>query len=177
MAIKVFVGTSLDGYIADRDDGLGFLETVPNPDGDDLGFVSFMEGVDAVLMGRRTLDVVLGLGGAWPYAKPVFVLSSSLKRLPDRLAGKAEIVSGGLRDVLAGLQARGFRDLYIDGGMVVQSCLAEDMVDELVVTQVPVLVGGGTLLFGALSAHLEFELVHSRVLLQALVQSHYRRKR
>ena len=175
MAIKVFVGTSLDGYIADRDGGLGFLETVPNPDNVDFGFTPFMESVDAVLMGRKTLDMVLSFNLPWHYSKPVFVLSSTMKEVPANLEGKVEIVSGVLRDVVKDLNMRGLTDLYIDGGKLIQSFLAEDLVDELIVTQVPVLIGGGTPLYGSLPKHLAFELVKSEVLLQALVQSHYRR--
>ncbi|WP_446009010.1 dihydrofolate reductase family protein [Candidatus Electrothrix sp.] len=176
MANKVFVGTSLDGYIADRDNGLDFLESVPNPDGHDLGFVSFMKSVDAVLMGRKTFEAVLSFDMPW-YAKPVFVFSSTLKEVPAQLQGKVEIVSAPLKEVIKVLTVQGMKDFYIDGGQLIQSFLAEDMIDELIVTQVPVLIGDGTPLYGLLPRHLEFELVKSEVLLQALVQSHYRRLR
>lgn len=177
MANKVFVGISLDGYIADRDGGLGFLEIVPNPDNDDLGFTPFMDSVDAVLMGRKTLETVLSFGVPWHYTKPVFVLSSTIKAIPADLIGKLEIVSGAIRDVVKELNVRGLNNLYIDGGKLIQSFLAEDMIEELIVTQVPVLIGGGIPLYGSLPAHQKFELVKSKVLLQALVQSHYRRDR
>jgi dihydrofolate reductase len=176
MANKVFVGTSLDGYIADRDNGLDFLEIVPNPDELDLGFFSFIEGVDAVLMGRKTFESVLSFDMPW-YAKPVFVFSSTLKKIPPHLKGKVEIVSDPLKDVVKVLTVQGLKDFYIDGGQLIQSFLAEDMIDELIITQVPVLIGGGTPLYSLLPKHLEFELVKSEVLLQALVQSHYRRLR
>ncbi|UIJ38993.1 dihydrofolate reductase family protein [Desulfobaculum bizertense] len=177
MPNKVFIATSLDGYIADRNGGLDFLGTVPNPEGLDLGFVPLMESVDALLMGRKTLDAVLSFDVPWPYSKPVFVLSSTMKAAPEALAGKLEIVSGDVRDVVNDLNARGFRKLYVDGGTLIQSLLAEDLIDDLIVSQIPVLLGGGVPLFGALSKHLEFELVKSEVFLDAIVQSHYRRKR
>jgi dihydrofolate reductase len=177
MANKVFVGTSLDGYIADRDGGLGFLETVPNPENIDLGFTAFMESVDAVLMGRKTLETVLSFGVPWHYSKPVFVLSSAMKEIPEKLVGKIEIVSGPIRDVVNELNMRGLNDLYIDGGQIIQNFLAEDMIDELIVTQVPVLIGGGTPLYSSLPNHQEFDLVSSKNLLKALVQSHYKRIR
>ncbi len=136
-----------------------------------------MESVDAILMGRKTMDVVLGFDGPWPYSKPVFVLSSSISALPGSLAGKAEIVSGDIHGVVERLNDQGFTDIYIDGGKLIQNFLAEDMIDELIVTQVPILIGGGTLLFGDLPDHMQFELISSEVLLKNLVQSHYRRKR
>ena len=177
MANKIFVGTSLDGYIADCDNGLDFLEIVPNPDGLDLGFVPFMESVDAVLMGRKTFETVLSFDMPWQYQKPVFVFSSTLKEVPEQLHGKVEITSSPLKEVIKVLARQGLQDFYIDGGQLIQSFLAEDMIDELIVTQVPVLIGGGVPLFDLLPKHLEFELVKSEVLLQALVQSHYRRLR
>lgn len=177
MVNKVFVGTSLDGYIADRDGDLSFLETVPNPESDDFGFKAFMDSVDAVLMGRKTLETVLSFGVPWHYSKPVFVLSSTMKKIPEKLIGKIEIVSGPIRDVVKELNMRGFKELYIDGGQLIQNFLAEDMIDELIVTQVPVLIGGGTHLYSNLPNHQEFELVSSKTLLAALVQSHYKRIR
>lgn len=177
MGNSVFIGTSLDGYIADRNGGLGFLETVPNPKEIDLGFVPFMERMDAVLMGRATFETVLGFGGQWPYPKPVFVLSTTMTSIPKGMEDKAEIVNGSLQDIVSALNKRGYEDLYIDGGKVIQSFLAEDMIDELIVTRVPVLLGGGTPLYGSLPEHLEFELVKSEVMLGAMVQSHYRRTR
>jgi dihydrofolate reductase len=177
MANKVFVGTSLDGYIADRDGGLSFLETAPNPENSDFGYTTFMKTVDAVLMGRKTLETVLGFGVPWHYSKPVFVLSSTMKEIPEKLVGKIEIVSGDIRDVVNDLNMRGLNDLYIGGGQLIQTFLAIDMIDELIVTQVPILLGGGTSLYGNLADHQEFELVSSNTLVEALVQSHYNRIR
>ena len=177
MANKVFIGCSIDGYIADRDGGLDFLHSVPNPEQKDLGFNDFMETVDGLLMGRVTYEAVLGFGVEWPYSKPVFVLSSTLSEVPDELEGKVEFVSGPLAKVVSQLNERGFNDLYIDGGKVIQGMFKEDMVDELIVSTVPVLLGGGTPLFGTLEKHLEFELVETTVLLGAIVNTNYKRKR
>lgn len=177
MSNIVYVGTSLDGYIADRDGGLGFLETVPNPNQEDYGFFAFVESVDCILMGRKTLDMVLSFNVPWHYTKPVFVLSSTMTEVPEVVAGKVEIVSGQLADVIEGLNARGFKRIYVDGGQLVQSLLREDMIDEMILTQVPILIGGGISLFGDLPDHLVFDHVSTELLLDQLVQSHYRRKR
>lgn len=177
MSNRIFIGTSIDGYIADRDGGLGFLECVPNPDSLDFGFQAFVDSVDAILMGRVTLETVLGFNCPWPYTKPVFVLSSTMKTMPEELQGKVEIVSGEIKKVVSMLNEKGFIDLYIDGGKLIQSFLAEDMIDEINLTRVPMLLGGGTPLFGALPKHLEFEHAGTEVLLGSQVQSNYRRKR
>lgn len=173
----VFIGTSLDGYIADQDGGLEFLQSVPNPDNDELGFPEFMDNIDALLMGRRTYETVLGFGGKWPYSKPVFVLSGSLTSLPDHLKGRVKLVSGPVEEVVQQLNKKGYEDLYIDGGKLIQSFLQKDMIDELIISQVPILLGGGTPLFGRLQSPLMFEHLGTEVLLNAIVQSHYRRMR
>lgn len=177
MSNIVYIGTSLDGYIADRDGGLDWLQRVPNPDHSDFGFADFMAGIDALVMGRITFETVCSFDVDWPYSKPVFVLSSTLDDVPEALQGRAEIVSGSLPNVLETLHNRGLNRLYIDGGKTVQSFLAQDLIDELIITRVPILLGGGTSLFGSLAAPLELEHLSTDVLNGTIVQSHYRRKR
>lgn len=176
MANIVYIATSLDGYIADQAGGLDWLMSVPNPDGSDFGFGEFMERVDALVMGRKTFDTVAAFG-EWPYVKPVFVLSNSLNCVPESMVGKAEVISGGLHEVVARLQADGFRDLYIDGGKTIQSFLQEDLIDEMIITRVPILLGGGIPLFGALDHPLAFEQVGDENLGNGLVKNRYLRKR
>ena len=177
MKNAVFIGTSLDGYIADKGGGLDFLHSVPNPKQDDLGYLAFIDRIDALLMGRRTYETVLGFGGQWPYSKPVFVLSNTLSSLPEQLQDKVELISGSIKQVVEQINGRGLEQLYIDGGKLIQSFLQEDMIDEIIITQVPILLGGGTSLFGELPAHLTFNLVGTEVFLNAIVQSHYKRIR
>jgi dihydrofolate reductase len=175
MANFVFIGTSLDGYISDKDGGLDFLHSIPNPEQDDLGYLNFMDSIDALLMGRKTYETVLGFGGQWPYNKPVYVLTNTLPSLPEDLQDKVELVSGSVRQVVEQINGRGLEHLYIDGGRLIQSFLQEDMMDEMIITQVPILLGGGTPLFRDLPVHLTFELVDTKVILNAMVQSHYKR--
>ncbi len=173
----VYIGMSLDGYIADRDGGLDFLEAVPNPEGNDLGYTAFIDRVDALVMGRVTMETVLGFGIDWPYTKPVFVLSSTMTEVPEELIEKVEIVNGDLNEIVSSLQAKGFENLYIDGGRVIQSFLQEDLIDEMILTRLPFLIGGGTSLFGDLTDPLLFSHTKTEVLLDEIVQSHYLRKR
>lgn len=100
MPNTIYIGTSLDGYIADRNGGLDFLGCVSVSEDDDLGFQAFMNSIDGVLMGRVTFDTVCGFEGPWPYSKPVFVLSDSLDEVPEPFKDKAEIASGPIIDVI-----------------------------------------------------------------------------
>lgn len=172
----VFIARSLDGYIAGKNGELDWLEMVPNPDGDDMGYGALIERIDAIVMGRTTYETVLGFGGEWPYPKPVFVLSRSLQSIPEQLEGKVQLLAGSPTELIATLHACGHYRLYIDGGTTIQQFLAADLIDELIVTTLPILLGGGFLLFSKLEKPLAWEHVGTEVFLGQLVQSHYRRK-
>ena len=107
--------------------------------------------------------------------KKVFVLSSVLTEVPDELIGKVEFISGPLKEILSDINSQGFNNLYIDGGRVIQSFLVEDLIDELIVTRIPILLGGGIPLFGALSKPLRFVHRNTEVYDNALVKSHFSR--
>lgn len=177
MSNKVFIATSMDGFIADRNGGLDWLYSVPNPDGLDMGYSDFISGMDAIVMGRNTFETVCSFDCEWPYNIPVFVLSRTQHAIPEVYKHKAQLVDGNLRDIVQQINKKGYKHLYIDGGKTIQGFLKEDMIDELIVSTIPVLLGGGTPLFGATSGALNFELVSSQVYLNAVSQVHYRRKR
>ena len=171
----VYIGTSLDGYISSVDGSLDWMDAVPNPEGSDLGFNDFMAGIDAVVMGRNTFETVAGFGLGWHYQKPGIILSASMKVLPEGFAEHCVIDSGAPEDVLARARQNGFENFYIDGGITIQRFLANDLIDEMIITDIPILLGGGDRLFGQLNDHLLFELAGSEVLLGHLVKKHYRR--
>ncbi|GIU31781.1 dihydrofolate reductase family protein [Shewanella schlegeliana] len=173
----VYIATSLDGFIADKDNKVDWLHDIPNPEGSDLGFSDFMTRIDALVMGRNTLGVVLSFGIDWPYTKPVFVLSNTLTRVPEGLEGKVFLVKGPLKEVLKQINAQGYHELYIDGGKTIQSFLQEDLIDELIITTIPVLLGGGISLFGELASPLKFKHVKAERLVDYLVQNRFIRQR
>ena len=172
---SVYIARSLDGFIADRNGGLEWLDAIPIPENVDMGFVSFMESVDALVMGRTTFQTVCGFDVPWPYDKPVFVLSNSLSEIPSSHKGKAHLIKGPLTNILEQIHAKGYHSLYIDGGRTIQSFLREDLIDEMTITTMPVLLGGGSPLFGDLAVPINFESVASKVFLDKIVQSHYKR--
>lgn len=174
---KVYIATSLDGYIADSKGKIDFLDIFPIPEGDDMGYYSFIGEVDAILMGRKSFETVVGFGIAWPYTKPVFVWSHTLRSLPKELHGHVTLVQGSTREVLHTLHQGGFRELYIDGGQVIQSFLKEDLIDELTLTTIPVLLGSGIPLFGETDQLLKFRCVHARHYENGLAQHRYLRVR
>lgn len=172
----VFIAQSLDGYIADKNGKLEWLQMVPNPNNESTGFNELMEEIDALIMGRNTYEKVLSFGVDWPYSKPVFVLSNSLKEISDSLKDIVHLVKGELEEVLNHIHHLGYHKLYIDGGNVVQQFLHEELIDEMRITTIPVLLGGGTPLFGALANPQEWKHIKTEVLLGEMVQSWYRKK-
>lgn len=177
MANYVYIATSLDGFIATPDGGVDWLDEIPNPDQSDFGYGEFISHIDAILMGRNSFEKVLTFG-VWPYKKPVFVLSNRLKHIPENLINTVEIISGNdIKTVVNRLNERGYHNLYIDGGRTVQSFLAEDMIDELIITRVPILLGDGIPLFGRLTDKLRFRHKKTEVFNNTLVMSAYSRLR
>ena len=173
----VFIGTSLDGYIADRNGGLNWLTAIPNPEQSDMGYTEFMAQVDALVMGRKTFETVCGFEGDWPYAKPIFIVSRTLDTIAEEYRDKAELVKGSLVQILEKIHNEGYHRLYIDGGVTIQNFLKEDLIDEITITTIPIVLGGGSALFSVLPKELEFTLVASKIFLNQLVQSRYARKR
>ena len=176
MANYVYIATSLDGFIATKDGGLDWLMEVPNPEKSDYGFSEFISQIDALVMGRNTFEKVLSFG-EWPYNKIVFVLSNRLTDIPEKLKGKAEVIKGNLKTIINQLKTRGYNNLYIDGGKVIQSFLKEDLIDEMIITRIPVLLGDGIPLFNNLKQSLKFRHIKTEIFNNTLVKSHYVRAR
>ncbi|WP_338155261.1 dihydrofolate reductase family protein [Vibrio metschnikovii] len=173
MKVSAYIAQSLDGYIAGINGELDWLENVANPDGSDFGFSEFMSTVDVLLMGRNTFEKVASFG-FWPYKKRVYVASSSLQSIPDEFADKASLISGSVAVMLDKISSQGIESVYIDGGLLIQSALRANVLDELTITTMPILLGSGIKLFGDLENQVALELVHSEVLLNQMVKTRYR---
>lgn len=174
---KVFIATSIDGYITDRNLGLNWLHSIPNPENNDMGYAAFMEGIDAIIMGRKTFETVCSFDIEWPYTKPTFVLSTTLHSIPESHREKVQVIHGSLPDILTELHTSEYKNLYIDGGSTIQNFLKEDLIDELTLTTIPILLGGGIRLFRDLPIELTFEHKGSTVFLGEIVQTKYVRRR
>jgi len=172
----VYIATSLDGYIAGKNDSLDWL---PSPDSKlnlELGFEAFMDKVDVLVMGKNTFEMVRSFGIPWPYTKPVFIVSTSITEIPQGYEDKIKLVRGNPKDILEEVHSFGYKNLYIDGGVTVQNFLKEDLIDELIITTIPVLLGDGKSLFSKLENRLDFECVSASVD-KGIVQTHYKRKK
>jgi dihydrofolate reductase len=169
MTVSVFVGTSLDGFIARRNGGLDFL---PAGGGEAHGYDEFFASVDALVIGRKTFETVLSFG-TWPYGKkPVFVLSTrALVSIPK--GAVVECMTGEPANILSQLAARGVMHVYLDGGITIQRFLRAGLVQRLIITRVPVLIGEGIPLFGKVPRDILLKHVATRQYDSGLVQSEY----
>ena len=170
MTVSVFIGTSLDGFIARPNGDFDFL---PAGGGEPHGYDEFIASVDAIVIGRKTFETVLTLG-PWPYGdKRVVVLSSRPVDLSAAVGGVVEQMAGTPAEVVSRLAASGAHHLYIDGGVTIQGFLRAGLVQRLIITRVPVLIGNGIPLFGALSRDIRLHHVATRQYPSGLVSSEY----
>jgi dihydrofolate reductase len=172
MTASVFVGTSVDGFIARANGGLDWL---PAGGGEPHGYDEFMATVDAIVIGRNTFETVMTFG-EWPYGgKRVVVLSSRPVDLSAAAArgGVVEQMGGPPAEIVAQLAASGAHHLYVDGGITIQRFLRAGLIQRLVITRVPVLIGNGIPLFGALPRDIPLRHVATRQYASGLVQSEY----
>jgi len=176
---SVFIATSLDGFIARVDGSIDWLlqAQATVPPGEDCGYQAFMNTVDGLVMGRKTFEQALDFD-PWPYTgKQVVVLSRQGVAVPAALCDSVSVSAEAPADLLARLSAAGARRLYIDGGQTIQGFLRAGLIDELIITVIPVLLGAGRPLFGPLDADVALTHVETRAYPFGFVQSHYRRAR
>ncbi len=170
----VFIATSVDGFIARENGDIGWLLERDDPT-EDHGYDAFIADKDVIVMGRGSFDSIRHVT-PWPYNRPVLVLSASLSEgdLPQELSGKVRISARSPADAMAMLQAEGRRRAYVDGGQIVQAFLRAGLIADMVITQVPVLLGSGRRLFGTIPS--DIPLIHqaTRTFPSGLVQSMYR---
>lgn len=160
MKASAFIATSLDGFIARGDGSLDWLDKANSavPEGEDLGYRSFISAVDALIMGRKSYEKVLSFG-QWPYeAMPVVVLSRSEMTFPAGLRETVTHSSESPQELLERLSNEGVKHVYVDGGITIQRFLSAGLIDEITVTIIPVLLGSGIPLFGPLDG--DIELIH-----------------
>ena len=174
MKTIVYIGTSLDGFIARKDGDIDWLTRFANEEAINA-YKELISRIDAIVIGRGTFEKVLTFP-SWPYEKKVFVLSSSIKQVPEKVIDKVTILSMKPTELLSYLSEKGFSSIYVDGGKVIQDFLKGNLIDELIISKVPVLIGTGIPLFGYLDTDIQFNHIKTAVASNGLVRSYYHRK-
>lgn len=178
MTNTVYIGCSIDGFIARKDGSVDFLDNVdPPPEGEDYGWNDFFGPLDALVMGRNTYDVVLDFK-VWHYnKKKVMVLTNREIEIPDFIKGDVFPFKGTPQEAIKHLANLGCKNLYIDGGKVIQDFLNANLVDRMVITYVPILIGDGIRLFDNLKIEQKFKLEKVSHFETGLVSLDYRLKK
>lgn len=170
--VRVYIATSIDGFIAGKNGELDWLACVEDAN-EDYGYAAFMDEVDAVVMGRATYEVVAAMPGPWRFAgKAVSVLTH--RPLDD--AHGVRVHQGALRELLEDLGRQGRRCVYLDGGAVIRQGLREELVDDMIVSVIPVLLGEGLPLFGPGTPACDWQSLGARSYPSGLLQLRWRRK-
>ena len=161
MKCSAFIATSADGYIATTEGAVDWLHSAGNPDADmsdnpDMGFGAFIASVDCMIMGRKCMEMISSMNlppEQWPYGNiDIVVLSNTLKTPPENLVDKVRVFSGEITDLIAELESKNLKHAYIDGGATITSFLNLKLIDEMTITNAPVLLGDGIPLFGKLDS-------------------------
>lgn len=174
MQVSVFIATTLDGFIARAN---GDLDWLPNADAgndtEDYGYQAFFDVIDVLVMGRHTYETVRSFG-EWPYGdKRVIVLSSRAIAIPPTLTDHVTIQTATPAEIYQQLRAEGSQRVYIDGGQTIQGFLRAGLVDDIVVSRMPVLIGRGIPLFGPVAADIRLEHIATKAFANGIVQTHY----
>lgn len=174
--LSLFIATSLDGYIAQPNDDLSFLKLVEK-EGEDYGYAVFTDTIDTLIIGRKTYDYVLKEISSSHYdngQRDVYVITRTQR--PD--AGRTIFYTGNLAELVKRLKSEKGKNIYCDGGAeIINELLKSDLIDEFIISIIPVLVGNGTRLFKDGRPWQQLELLNTKVFDTGLAQLHYRRKR
>ncbi len=183
MKCSVYIATSADGYIATPDGGVDWLDSAGNAESGDRasmgdgGFSSYLDTVDCMVMGRKTMEKVASFNlppEQWPSRDlPVYVLSDTLSQPPRGLPETVEIFSGSIPELIDQLKVKGFKHAYIDGGSTITSFLQCDLIDEICVSQAPILLGSGLPLFGNLGKTVKLSAAQAKVFSNDFIQWKY----
>jgi dihydrofolate reductase len=182
MKCTVFIATSLDGFIATPDGGVDWLDQVGDQSADlgqdaDMGFVALMESVDCLIMGRKCMEKVASFNltdEQWPYGNTrVIALSNSLSDVPDSVKGKVELMSGDIPTIIGRLESEGHKHAYVDGGALISSFLNLKLINELIITQAPVVLGDGIPLFQNIQQRITFKNASATAYSNGFIQIRY----
>lgn len=174
--LSLFIAASLDGYIAKPNDDLSFLKLVEK-EGEDYGYAAFTAGIDTIILGRKTYDYVLREIGTSHYdngQRDVYVITRTAQ--PPK--GRTTFYTGNLNDLVQQLKSGRGKNIYCDGGAeIINTLLQHDLIDEFIISIIPVLVGNGTRLFKDNRPEQQLEFINAKSFESGLIQLHYQRIR
>lgn len=168
--VKLFIATSVDGYIAKPNNDLSFLSMVDQP-GEDYGYAAFEKETDTIIMGRKTYDWVMQQVGVFPHAhKKTYVITRNKR--PD--SGNITFYNQSLKVLIQTLKQEKGQTIFVDGGAeIIHELLKEKLIDEMIISIIPIILGDGTMLFKKGFPEQKLKMINSITYESGLVQLHY----
>lgn len=182
MKCSVFIATSLDGYIATEEGSVNWLQEVGNQQADmsenpDMGFSNFIASIDCMIIGRKCMETISQFNLSpeeWPYGeRKIYVLSKTLTEPPENLSDKVEMFSGDIQSLVSLLENSGYQHAYVDGGLTITSFINQCLIDEIIMTQAPVILGRGTPLFGQIDRNIKLANAKVTAFANDFIQTKY----
>lgn len=181
MKCSAFIATSTDGYIATLDGAVEWLHSAGNTAADmgneDMGFQAFMDSVDCMIMGRKCMEMIASMNltpEQWPYGNvPIYVLSHRLSQPPQNLMGKVTMYAGDIHKLISKLDAQGLQHCYVDGGTTITAFINLKLLNRIIITQAPILLGAGVPLFGHIESPIKLVNATSQSFANDFVQLQY----
>ena len=186
MKCSVFIATSADGYIAKCDGSVDWLHTCGDQNADmsrnpDMGFNAFIKSVDSMIMGRKCLETIASMNlttEQWPYGDiKIIALSRTLSTPPKGLPVEVDMYAGDIAALISELSGKGYQHAYIDGGATITAFLNLNLIDEMIITQAPVVLGSGIPLFGKLDSPIDLEHTSTNAFANHFMQTKYKIRR
>jgi len=167
----LFISMSLDGYIATKDNSLEFLSVVEQ-EGEDYGYNDFITSVDTVIIGRKTYEKVIAMGYEYPHTdKDVYILSRTAKPA----IGNFKFYANNLSGLVNNLKKQPGKHIYCDGGAeVANELMKNNLIDEFIISVIPILLGDGIKLFKDNRPEQILELLTIKQFSKGLIQLHYK---
>lgn len=175
MIVSAFIATSVDGYIARLNHDIDWLHSSESVENEDYGYDAFMSSVTVVVMGRKTFQKILTFD-QWPYTKQrIIVLSNTLKENISHITEEVEFFDGSVNDLIDLLALEGEHHVYVDGSIAIQSFIAENLLNEITITTIPILLGEGIPLFGGgFFEDVKLDHIETKAFANGFVQTNYR---
>jgi len=174
--IQLFIAASIDGYIAREDHSIDWLDEMDDPDNGDYGYAHFIAGIDTVIMGRKTYDLVLGFDVDWPYADLKCLVVSSDQELSPTTP-QTKVINILNEDTIQSIRAGSSKNIWlVGGGNLVSQFMHHEAIDDILLSVIPIVLGSGIPLFPGRSKETKFELINSRSYSTGAVMLNYKKK-
>lgn len=172
--VIVYIAVSIDGYIAGENDDLQFLSVVEVP-GEDYGYSEFIKTIDTVILGRKTYDKVMSIISEFPHQDKITYV---ITRKVVESNGTLNFYSGDLKELIGTLKSVSGKNIFVDGGAeIIHQLMEFDLIDEFILSVIPVFLGDGIRLFKENRPERKMTLLNSKSFSSGLIQSHYIRRR